>query len=152
MNLALERYADNPIIDELVCWPPRSCRIESIRACCVLFRKPFIELQMADGEVIHSHFTRQSFAEYWAEACVILELITSIKLVSDFSFQAISDRQKLEREILANRDECIEESEQMYDEGMYQKFLMQYGEDCNNLSPEILQKITHARQQLGLTA
>jgi hypothetical protein len=151
MNLALERYADNPIIDELVVWPPRSCRIESIRACCVLFRKPFIELQMTDGEMIIRHFERQSFAGYWAEACVILELVTSIKLVSDFSFEAVSDREKLEREVLANREECIEESEQMYAEGMYQQFLMQYGEDCKNLPPQSLQKLTHARQQLGLT-
>jgi hypothetical protein len=151
MNLALERHADNPIIDELVCWPPRPCRIESIRACCVLFRKPFIEIQMADGEVIHRHFSRQSFARYWAEACVILELVTSIKLVSDFSFETVSDREKLEREVLANREECIEESEQMYAEGMYQQFLMQYGEDCKNLSPESLQKLTHARQQLEQT-
>ena len=152
MNLALERHADNPIIDELVCWPPRPCRIESIRACCVLFRKPFIEIQMADGEVIHRHFSRQSFARYWAEACVILELVTSIKLVSDFSFETVSDREKLEREVLANREECIEESEQMYAEGMYHQFLMQYGEDCKNLPPESLQKLTHAKQQPGQTA
>ena len=44
MNLALERYADNPIIEELVCWPPRARRMISIRAGNVLFRKPFVTL------------------------------------------------------------------------------------------------------------
>ena len=150
MNLTLDRYAENPIIDELVFWPPKQNRIQSVRACCVLFRKPFIEVSMEGGEVFQRHFGRDSFARHWAEASVILETITSIKLISDFSFEPISDPEKLVREVLANRDECIDESNLMFDEGMYEQFLVQYGEDCENLPPDTVQRITHARKQLEM--
>ena len=148
MNLTLERYADNPVIDELVCWPPRNQRIKSIRACCVLFRKPFIEVEMEGGEIFQRHFARESFARHWAEACVILETITRIQLISDFDFEPIKDVDQLEQDVLANRDECIEESNQMFEEGMYEQFLTQYGEDCGNLPVDTAQKIARAKQHL----
>jgi hypothetical protein len=151
MNLALERYADNPIIDELVCWPPKPQRIKSIRAGNVLFRKPFIEVEMEGGEIYQRQFVRDSFPGFWAQACVILETVTDIKLVSDFGFAPVADRAGLVADVLANRDECIGESNQMFEEGMYEQFLMQYGEDCANLPADALRKIAHARQQLGLS-
>ncbi len=150
MNLTLDRYAENPIIDELVFWPPKQNSIQSVRACCVMFRKPFIEVEMEGGEIFQRHFARESFASYWAEACVILETITSIKLISDFSFEPISDPEKLVREVLANRDECIEESNLMFDEGMYEQFLMQYGEDCANLPRDAVQRIMQARKKFEM--
>jgi hypothetical protein len=125
--------------------------MKSIRAGNVLFRKPFIEVEMEGGEVFQRQFARDSFPGFWAKACVILESITDIKLISDFSFAAVADRASLEADVLNNRDECIEESNQMFDEGMYEQFLMQYGEDCANLPEDALQKIAHARQQLGLS-
>lgn len=151
MNLALDRYADNPIIDEIVYWPPKRHRIESVRACSVLFRKPFIEVEMEGGDIFQRHFARESFARFWAEACVILGTITSIKLISDFSFEPTSDPEKLAQEVLACRDECIEESNLMFAEGMYSQFLIQYGEDCKNLPQDTVHKITQAKQQLGST-
>ena len=150
MNLTLDRYAENPIIDELVFWPPKQNRIQSVRACCVMFRKPFIEVSIEGGEVFQRHFGRESFARYWAEASVILETITTIKLITEFSCEPIDDPDKLEQEVLANRDECIDESNLMFDEGMYQQFLLQYGEDCKNLPADAMQKITYARKQLGI--
>jgi hypothetical protein len=147
MNLALERYADNPIIDELVCWPPRPTRMISIRAGNVLFRKPFIEVEMEGGEIFQRQFPRDSFSSYWAEACVILDTMTAIKLIAEFNFEPVVDRAKLVADILANRDECIEECEQMFNEGMYPQFLMQYGEDCENLPEDTMQRITHAKRQ-----
>ncbi len=148
MNLALDRYADNPIIDELVFWPPRVCRIESVRACNVMFRKPFIEVQMEDGEVFQRHFPRESFARFWAEAWVILDAVTHIRLISDFNFESYRDDDKLRQEVLACRAECIEESMLMFNEGMYAQFLMQYGEDCKNLPQESLRNIAQAKQHL----
>ena len=148
MNLALERYADNPIIEELVCWPPRARRMISIRAGNVLFRKPFIEVEMEGGEIFQRQFVRNSFPENWAEACIILETLTRIKIISDFSFVPVTDPAKLVADVLANREECIEECDPMFDEGMYEQFLMQYGEDCANLPEAVAQKIELARQQL----
>ena len=152
MNSALDQYAENPIIDELVFWPPKSQRIVSVRACCVLFRKPFIEVTMAGGEVFQRHFLRQGFVEFWAEARVILETLSSIELVSDFDYETPGETEKLMREVLAVRDECIAESDKMFAEGMYEQFLMQYGPDCRNLPPATERKLEIARRELGTTA
>ncbi|MDH3634472.1 MAG: hypothetical protein OES20_07175 [Gammaproteobacteria bacterium] len=149
MNLALDRYADNPIIDELVFWPPKSYRIKSVRACCVMFRKPFIEVELEGDEIFQRHFGRESFARYWAEACVILETITRIELISDFEFEPVSNAEHLAQKILACRDECIAESNLMFEQGMYAQYLIQYGEDCKNLPLETIQKIIQAKQQLA---
>lgn len=149
MNLALEYFADNPIIDELVCWPPRAQRIRSLRACSVLFRKPFIEIEMQDGELIHRHFERQGFAAHWAEASVILETITGIELKAEFDYRPLADPEPLRRRVLEARAECIEEVEQMFAEGMYEQFLMQFGEDCKNLPAGISDKLAQARRALS---
>jgi len=149
MNLALGNYSDNPIVDELVFMPPKTQRIISVRACSVMFRKPFIEVEMEDGGVFQRHFPRPSFGKFWAEACVILETITRIKLISDFSFDEVADRDSLVEQVLSCRDECIAESNLMFNEGMYAQFLLQYGEDCHNLPADAEQKIAVARQQLA---
>ena len=99
MNLALDHYADNPIVDELVFWPPKSHRIKSVRACSPMFRKPFIEVELEDGDLFHRHFARDSFAQFWAEACVILDTLTSIELISDFSFKPLAQPEKLQQQV-----------------------------------------------------
>lgn len=149
MNLALEFFADNPIIDELVCWPPRAQKIKSLRAANVLFRQPFIEIEMQDGEMIQRQFPRDSFASYWAEACVILDAITTIELKSEFEPPAVADAAALVERVLETRSECIEESDQMYDERMYEQYLMQFGLDCKNLPEETLARIERARELTG---
>ena len=146
MNAALDRYADNPIIDELVAWPPRSERILSVRACNALFRKPFIEVEMQGGEIFQRHFPRQDFARHWAEARVILGALTCIELKSDFACAAHPDAERLAREALATRAECIAECERMFDEGMYAQFLLQYGEDCRDLPAETERRLEQARR------
>lgn len=150
MNLALENFADNPIIDELVIWPPRPEPMLSIRACSVLFRKPFIEVVMQGGETFHRHFERNAFGQHWAEACVILEAITTVELISDFEFTPLANPEALRQKVLQSRDECIEESTEMYREGMYEQFLMQFGADCKNLPAETLEHMRDARRQLGI--
>ena len=149
MKLALEQLSDNPIIDELVYLPLHSRRIVSVRACSVMFRKPFIEVTLADGEVIQRHFQRPSFAESWAEACVILETLTGIRLISDFRFNPVADRYELVARVLACRDECIADADQMYEQGMYAQFLLQFGADCANLPVEVVQRLAAAEKQLA---
>lgn len=132
MNLALDRYAQKPIIDELLFWPSKSYRIKSVRACCVMFRKPFIEVELEGGQIFQRHFNRESFARYWAEACVILETITRFELISGFEFEPVGGSEQRAQGILACRDECIAESNLMFDQGRCAQFLMQYGEDREN--------------------
>lgn len=148
MNLALEFFADNPIIDELVCWPPRTQKIRRIRAANVLFRRPFIEIEMQDGEMMQRHFPRDSFARYWAEACVILDAITAIELLAEFEVPPVTDADSLVQRVLEARDECIEESDQMFDEGMYEQYLMQFGHDCKGLPGDTQERILKARAAL----
>jgi hypothetical protein len=149
MKLALEQLSDNPIIDELVYLPVHSRRIVNVRACSVMFRKPFIEVTLADGEVIQRHFQRPSFAESWAEACVILETLTRIRLISDFRFNPVTDRDELVARVLSCRAECIADADQMYEQGMYAQFLLQFGADCANLPVEVVQRIAAAEKQLA---
>ena len=149
MNLALEEYTDNPIIDELVCWPPKPHKMKSIRACCPIFRKPFIEIEMGDAEPVIRHFPRESFAQYWAEAMVILDTLSEIELLSDFRFESYQDWQALAEKVLATRQECIVQSNLMFDSGMFEAFLHQYGEDCKNLPDEVKQRIAVARKSLN---
>ena len=147
MNLLLDKYGENPVIDELVFWPPKKQPIKSVRASAPLFRRPFIEVEMQDGEVFHRHFLRDSFAENWAEAVVILEAVTTIKLISDFTFRKHEDAQRLTWEVEAIRDDCIKESDAMFDEGIYLPYLMQFGEDCKDLPEETARKVAEAKVQ-----
>ena len=149
MNLALDHFADNPIIDELVRWPPAARRMLSVRACSALFRKPFIEVRMEDGEVFQRHFARDSFAAHWAEACVILQTLTTIETISEFSFAPAANREQLARRALEVRAECIAECEPMYEQGMYAQFLMHFGEDCRDLPPATRAQIASARAAVG---
>ena len=147
MNSALDQYADNPIIDELVCWPPRPQKILSVRAGDAIFRKPFIEVCLQGGEVFQRHFPRAGFAAHWAEARVILAALTTIELRSDIDCPPLPDAQRLAGEALSTRAACIAESERMYAEGLYAQFLIQYGEDCRDLPAETLCKIDIARRE-----
>jgi len=149
VNSALDHYADNPIIDELVCWPPREQKIVSVRACSAIFRKPFIEVRLQDGEVFQRHFPRDGFAAAWAEASVILAALTTIETLSEFRFEPLADTRKLARQALATRAQCIAESEQMYAAGLYAQFLLQYGEDCRDLPPATLRKLELAKREVA---
>lgn len=149
MNLALEEFADNPIIDELLRWPPREKRMQSIRACSVLFRKPFIEVQLGDGEVFQRHFARPEFGAHWAEASVILQTLTGAEIISEFDFVPLSNPDELVQRVLDCRAECIAEADLMYEQGMYGQYLHQFGPDCRNLPPDTLERIEHARAELS---
>ena len=111
MNLALEHYAENPIIDELVYLPHKTNRINSVRACASMFRRPFIEVEMASGEVHHRHFLRDTFARDWAEAKVILDVLTDIELISEFRYTPLKNPDTLVQEVLQTRDRCIAEAD-----------------------------------------
>ena len=150
MNLALDRFAeDNPILDELVFWPPKPQAIRSIRACSSMFRKPFIEVELTDGEVFQRHFARDRFAEDWAREMVVLETLTDIRLLDELKVPRPRDADRLRREALEVRDECIAECDLMYEQGMYQQFLLQFGPNCRDLPATTRERIEHARAALA---
>ena len=113
-----------------------------------MLRKPFIEIEYYRGEPRHLHFPKSSFIEFWSEAVIIIGAITDIKLISDFKFAPDPDRDNLEMEVLNIRQECIEESHQMFVAGMYQLFLDQYGANYRNLPVDVIEIIAKAKTRI----
>ena len=148
MNHTLDQFTDNPIIDELVCWPPRKQAISSIRASAPMFRKPFVEITLNDGETSSVSFARENFAHYWSEARVVLETLTAIELISEFRPVAYAGSEELVVEILAEKTESLAGAEMMFNNGMYQQYLWQFGNDYKGLSGEILEKVAVAKAKL----
>jgi len=148
MNHTLDQFSDNPIIDELVSWPPRSEAVSSLRASNPLFRKPFVEITIGD-ETITRTFSKDGFDEYWAEAKLILETLTRIELISDLNVSALEDSAALLKEILSEKDESVAEAGMMFDNGMYQQYLWQFGMDYKDLPDQVMQNIATARAHLG---
>ena len=150
MNLVLDRYADNPIIDELVGWPPDPLKVKSMRGSFPVFRKPFVEMEYADGESRHRQFPKSTFVQFWSEAVVIIGAITDIELVSEFKFAPVSNRESLIKEVLESVEECINESNQLFSAGMYQLFLDQYGVNYKCLPPDTIKKLGEAKIQVNV--
>ncbi len=148
MNHTLDQFSDNPIIYELVNWPPRPQSVSSVRASSPLFRNPFVEIALDDNEMITRTYSKDGFTEYWTEARVILETLTSIKLISDVKVSEAMDIEALTARILEERDESIAEASLMFDSGMYQQFLWQFGRDYKGLPDQVVEKIAVARAQL----
>ena len=148
MNHTLDQFTDNPIIDELVCWPPRVQAISSIRASAPMFRKPFIEVTLEDGEVFSVSFIRENFAHYWAEAKVILETLTAIELVSEFRVTNYPGSDALVAEILEEKADSLAGAELMFNNGMYQQYLWQFGNDYKALPGEVVGKLAVARSKI----
>ncbi|MGB0847465.1 MAG: hypothetical protein ACPGSM_12115 [Thiolinea sp.] len=148
MHHTLDQFTDNPIIDEIVCWPPREKAISSIRASVPMFRKPFIEVTLKDGETSVIPFAKQNFGEYWSEAQVILETLTGIELIAEFQQARRSDHDELVAQVLAERDESIEEVGLMFEHGMYQQYLSQFGKDYKGLPDEVMERIAVAKSKV----
>jgi len=148
MNHTLDQFSDNPIIDELVSWPPREQSIVSVRASCPLFRQPFVEITLDNNETITHSFIKDGFVEYWTEAKVILETLTSIDLISDVKLSETMDINGLITRVLEARDESTTEAGMMFEHGMYQQYLWQFGNDYKGLPDHIMQNIAVSRARL----
>ena len=107
MRAALDSYYDNPVIDELVSWLPANRKWRRIRASFPMLRKPFIEVTLANGNIVTRHFPRSFFDKHWAKAVVILETLMEIEIVSEFDYDPVPDRESLEKSILSTRQSLI---------------------------------------------
>ena len=148
MNLALDRYADNPIIDELLSWTAVPRKVKSLRGSFPVFRKPFIEVVYDDGETEYQHFPKEGFVKFWAEASVIIDTLTDIELISEFDFPPVADRGIQVNQILESRKECIEECREMFASGFFQIFVDQYGWNCKDLPADIDKNLAEAMSKI----
>ena len=64
----------------------------------------------------------------------------------------LADRDARIARVLAARDECIDESDKMFEQGMYRQFLQQYGEDYKDLPPAAAEKIAVAKRRIRADA
>jgi len=147
MKLTLESFADNPIIDELLCWWDSSKKILSLRASAPLWRRPFIEISYADKTINHMHFPRESFIHYWSRAVIILDAVTDIKLESEFKHHPVEECESLEKNIASTLEDCIRECENIFESGLYKVYVDQFGPNCKNLPEEVIAKLEIARRE-----
>ena len=150
MNIVLDKFTDNPIIDELVCQRSHLHKIKSLRASCTLWRKSFVEINHDGGKLDHMKFDREGFVTDWAEATVILQTLTDIKLMAEFDYRPPADKDILIAKVLHARDQCIEECQTMFDSGFYQVYFNQFGHNCKGLPGETLKNIQAAREALKI--
>jgi hypothetical protein len=148
MNLVLDRYTDNPVIGAIVAWPPKKERIKTLRGCCPILRKPFIEIEYENGRTESCKFPKGAFGQFWAEAVVIIETITDIEIISEFECPPPADKSELVSELQIAVQECIAESAEIFAGGMYKLFLDQYGKNYKGLPDEVQEKIERAQQEL----
>ncbi len=149
MKLALDRFADNPVIDELICWTNDKQPIKSLRASAPIWRKPFIEIEYRNSKKPdHMHFPKELFIHYWSEATLVLETLTNIELISEFKCNPVANRKATEETILSTRNACIRECEGMFESGMYQVYINQFGPNCKDLPEEIKSNLKIAHQNL----
>ncbi len=147
MKLALDKFADNPVIDELLCRWDTHKEILNLRASAPMWRKPFIEMTYQEGEIIHMHFPKELFVHYWSEAAVVLETLTDIELISEFKCDSLSNREVTSKIALSTRDVCIRDCDAMFESGFYQVYISQFGCNCKNLPTETLEKLKTAKSR-----
>ncbi len=150
MKLALDRFADNPVIDELICRTENNREIKSLRACAPIWRKPFIEIEYQDSRKLdHIHFPKDLFIHYWSEATVVLETLTNIKLISEFKCDPAENRKATVDTIISTRNACIRECEGMFESGLYQVYINQFGTNCKDLPADTRANLKTARANLN---
>ena len=148
MNHTLDQFTDNPIIDKLVSWPPRSQSISSLRASTPIFRQPFIEITLDNNETITRSFSNGGFTEYWTEAKIILETLTPIDLISDVKVSETIDADELIAWVLKEREDSVIEAGFMFDNGVYQQYLWQFGSDYKGLPEQVMKNIAVAKAHI----
>lgn len=149
MKLALDKFSDNPIIDEILDCMEDSRVMWSIRASRPMWRKPFIEIEYRAGNPDHRHFSKDSFSRYWSEAMVVLETLTDIRLVSEFGSGTVNNKEATVETILSTRNACIRECDPMFDAALYQVYLDQFGSNCKSLPADTMSKIETAKKALA---
>ena len=149
MYATIEYFSDNPIIDELINWVPWNRKIVTIRASIPMLRKAFVEVTLNRGKPIVRHFQKQDFAADWAEAEFILATLTEINLIAEFPYQAVNHNDQMAEDIANAKKRVIKESQAIFEAGMYQLFLDQYGENYRDLPATTIEEIATAKKMLA---
>jgi len=86
---------------------------------------------------------------FWQEAEVLIQNLTNISLDTEFPVQPMADRDTFLQDVRACLAQSIAESNAIFDGGMYQLFLDQYGNNCKDLPDEVCIRIKQAQSKVG---
>ncbi len=145
-----ELFGANPIIEALMLDPDRSSPLRSVRASKPLLREPFVETTHLDGAMGLHRFAREEFATSWAEARLLLSLLTDIRLQSDFNPGMLDREEQRRQEIVRIRDQCIADALALFEQGRYAECIDCYGPDSGNLPPAAAHILVEAHRLGGM--
>jgi len=161
MNSVLEKYAHNFIIDEIVYWPPSQKTITSIEAIVPNIGKCLARLHYHDGTSFDINIERGCFEKTWNEACAILHSVTNITeglrrltprevaiLEKERQDYVSYEIEQLEKEAQRIKKEQIEKAIELFDAGLYDVFLEQFGNNCVDIPAPIQKRIEIARGKI----
>ena len=144
-----EFFSDNPIVDALMLETDRRSPLRSIRACKWFLRAPFIEAEWADGTFEVHQFARDDFADHWAESKLMFSMLTGMEIKSEFDPGTLYREAQRRVEILRIRDQGIEESKMLFEQGRYDEFVKRYGPDCEHLPLAATRMLEEARRRIA---
>ena len=108
-----------------------------------------MEVTYGNGESTQHAFGKQGFTRFWQEAEVLIETLTNIVVTKEFAAEPMAEKATYLQEIQACLEDSIAESFAIFDGGMYQLFLDQYGNNCKALPAEVCAKLEQARSKVG---
>lgn len=144
-----ELFGDNPIVDVLMLETDRQTPLRSVRASMPLLRAPFIEAEHADGTLDVHQFARDGFASQWAETRLLFTLLAGMEIQTDFNPGTLEREEQRRTEILRIREQSIEASRPLFEQGLYEEFVGYYGPDCKHLPREAAEMLEEARRRLA---
>lgn len=144
-----EFFSDNPIVDALMLDTDRRSPLRSIRVSKPLFRAPFVEAEHAGGTLEIHQFAKDDFSSHWAEASLLFTLLTGMEIKMDFNPPALERGAQRRLEILQIRDQGIEASKRLFEQGLYDEFVGYYGPDCGHVPEEAARMLDEVRRRLA---
>ncbi len=80
---------------------------------------------------------------------MILESLTDIELVSEFKCNPVTNREATVETILSTRNACIRECASMFESGLYEVYINQFGPNCKDLPKEARTSLEIARREVN---
>ena len=162
MNSALDKFAHNVIIDEIVYWPPKEGRVLTIHSNVPSIGNCSVLIKYDDESEIVVEIERGYFEESWNEACAVLKAVTDIKgdfspLTKDKILLLEADRQicigyrieGITNEANREKRRAMEKAIELFEAGMYEVFLEQFGSNYTSLPDSMVKRIEIARGKIN---
>lgn len=165
MNSVLEEFAHNPIIDEIVYWPPRRKRLLRIERDIPASGNCRVTLKFDDKSTEIVEIKRGGFELHWNEAIAVITALLKIegdlRPLSKAEIDSLeADRQEIEarkrdqisKDVFRLKQQALQYAKELFDAGEYDLFLQQFGPDTSDLSPVFEKRIAIAIKKIQTKA